>query len=524
MSTTINGFSVPQQETVSVVETSTIHLNREKETLYSVDKAYEGLRLSIEQFGIKEPLIVEKESNVVIAGNRRLKVAVELGIQQIPVIFRELGDKDRKLVYITHENQREKTYSQYLEEYKILQKRYPLSQGARTDLKANEAFNKEALRVLTGLSRTTLFYLLEIERLAEKKYKAGKDSKTYKNIWNDLDYGYKTPKYWYDKLKPKEVLTRKETSNSDQSLLFDACKIFNKSCEDVSDVEDGSIACFISSPPYWGFKRKYGMNDKNILGLEKSPEEYLKNLVGIYQNALPKLKKGGSIWVNITDVCKNGDYMVIPHRFVIKMKEIGLSLVNEYVWVKNNPTPMNGKRMTRSFEYVFQMVRKSENKEFYFDENWIYGADALKMKVINNGGDYVEKNITSTLDFRDGVLITNSPNIEKLRSACKKREINCDHDSTFNIDLAIVPILLSSKAEETILDLFGGTGTVALVAGALGRRSISYELNPEYCKVAQLRISSLIELWETSEEDVDGNMSLNELNAEKGGRTLKKRI
>ncbi len=511
MNTPSTGFTVPQQEAVVVVETSAIHLNVEKENLYSVDKAYEGLRLSIEHFGIKEPLIVEKESNVVIAGNRRLKVALELGIQQIPVIFRELGERDRKVVYITHENQREKTYSQYLAEYKVLQERYPLSQGARTDLRAKEAFNKEALRVLTGISRTTLFYLLEIERLAEKKYKAGKKSKSYLNIWSDLDYGYKTPKYWYDKLKPKDVTAVNITSRVDQSIYFDECKIINKSCEDLSDVDGGSIACFISSPPYWGFKRKYGKTDGKVLGLEKSSDEYLKNLVGIYKNAIPKLKKGGSIWVNLTDVCKDGEYWVIPHRFVLKMKEIGLALVNEFLWVKNNPTPMSGKRITRGFEYIFQFVKKSEKKDFYFDESWIFGGDALKVNVAENGGEYEEKNLTSTLDFRDGILKSNSPNIEKLRAACKQRGIKCDHDATFSIDVAMVPILLTSKAGDTICDLFGGTATVALVAGALGRKSVIYEQNPEYCRVAEMRLTDLISRWESAEDDTYENMSLTEM-------------
>ena len=164
MNNQTKGFTVPQNETVELVATSTINFNIEKGKFYEVDNAFEGLRLSVEHFGIKEPLIVEKESNIVIAGNRRLKAAQELGLPLIPVIFRELGDKDRNVVYVTHENQREKTYSQYLAEYKILQKRYPLSQGARTDLRATEAFNKEALRVLTGLSRTTLFYLLRLKR------------------------------------------------------------------------------------------------------------------------------------------------------------------------------------------------------------------------------------------------------------------------------------------------------------------------------------------------------------------------
>ncbi len=164
------GNAAPQNEAVVVVETTSIHINEEKSIVYSVDKAFESLKLSIELFGIKEPLIVEKESNVVIAGNRRLKAALELGIETIPVIFREMRDKDRELIFVTHENQREKTYSQYLAEYRILQKRYPLSQGARTDLKQVAALNAEALRILPGISRTTLFYLLEIDRLALIKY------------------------------------------------------------------------------------------------------------------------------------------------------------------------------------------------------------------------------------------------------------------------------------------------------------------------------------------------------------------
>jgi DNA modification methylase len=497
MSNQTMGNTVPQNESVELVATSTININIEKDELYAVDKAYEGLKISIETFGIKEPLIIEKESNVVIAGNRRLKVAKELGLPIIPVIFRELGDKDRKIVYITHENQREKTYSQYLAEYKILQERYPLSQGARTDLRVTEAFNKEALRVLTGVSRTTLFYLLEIECIAEKKYKKGKESMSYKHIWNDLDHGYKTPKYWYDKLKSKDVKSANAPINVDFSLFFNLCKIFNKSCEDLKDIEDGSIACFISSPPYWGFKRKYGKKKGYMLGLEKSSEDYLKNLVALYKNALPKLKKGGSIWVNLTDVCKNGEYAVIPHRFVLKMQEIGLALNDELSWLKNNPIPTSGNRTTRAYENIFQFVRKTEKKDFFYNKSWISNKDALKVEVAKKGGEFEERNVCSSLDFRDGIIKSSSPNIEKLRKACNQRGITCDHDATFPIDVPIVPILLTSQEGDTVLDLFGGTGTVALVAGALGRKSISYELNPDYCKVAEMRLTDVISDWES---------------------------
>lgn len=497
MSNQTMGITVPQNESVVCVETSSIYINKEKEQLYLVDKAYEGLKLSIENFGIKEPLIVEKESNVVIAGNRRLKVAIELGLTSIPVIFRELGGKDRKLVYITHENQREKTYSQYLAEFRILQKRYPLSQGARTDLKQVDALNAEALRVLTGISRTTLFYLLEIDRLAIAKYKDGKESKTYKNIWNDLDEGYKTPKYWYEKLKPKKKNINGLTRLLEPPIMFEECKLINGSCEDLSAVDDDSISCFLSSPPYWGFKRKYGKVDGVMLGNEKNSEDYLNKLVSIYKNALPKLKKNGSIWVNLSDVCKDGEYSIIPHRFVLKMQSIGLVLNDELLWVKTNPLPTNGKRLTKNFENIFQFVRRSEKKTFFYDNTWLKSGINFKEIVATKGGEFEERNLNSALDFRDGVLKTVSPNIDKLRKVCKEREINCDHDATFPIDLAIVPILLTTKEGDTVLDLFGGTGTVALVSGTLGRKSITYEQNPDYCRVTEVRLTDLISEWES---------------------------
>ena len=58
-------------------------------------------------------------------------------------------------------------------------------------------------------------------------------------------------------------------------------------------------------------------------------------------------------------------------------------------------------------------------------------------------------------------------------------------------------MLLTSQEGDTVLDLFGGTATVALVAGALGRKSIIFEQNPEYCKVAEMRLTDLISTWES---------------------------
>ncbi|MEI8099653.1 MAG: DNA modification methylase [Sediminibacterium sp.] len=490
------GEKIQTYETVEQVSTTSLKLNTFKENLYKVDKAFDSLKLSIEHNGIKEPLIVEKDTNMIISGNRRLKVAMQLGLKDVPVIFRDINGEDKEKLSVIHENQREKTYSQYLAEYKILQKKYPLSQGARTDLREKEALYAEALKKFTKLSRTTLFYLTEIEEMASAKYKKGKESQSYKTIWNDLDEGYKTPKYWYDKLKPSSNDKLDMSMNQKYDLDLKSCQIINHTCEDVSGVKENSVSCFLSSPPYWGYERKYG-NKEQMLGREKDADDYLKRLVEIYKNSLSKLKKGGSIWVNLNDVCTQGEYNIIPHRFVLMMLNIGLVLNDEIVWAKKNPTPISGNHIVRGFEYIFHFVRKTDKKNFFYNKNFLTGANALKLKVAEEGGEFEERNLNSALDFKDGILLTSSPNIEKLRRACKIKGIKCDHDATFPIDVAILPIILTTKEGDIIMDHFAGTGTVGLVAGALGRKSILYEQNPEYCKVAEMRLTELVSQWES---------------------------
>src|SRR5258706_9120188 len=55
-------------------------------------------------------------------------------------------------------------------------------------------------------------------------------------------------------------------------------------------------------------------------------------------------------------------------------------------------------------------------------------------------------------------------------------------------DLAVLPrrcIAAGCPANGTVLDPFMGSGTTALVARKLGRRSIGIELNPEYAELAR---------------------------------------
>ena len=482
-------------ETLVLVNPKTLVKNAFKAALYKEDNTYGWLRHNVKTFGIREPIIADVKSKMVISGNRRLKAALELGLTEVPVIFREL-EKDKSshnAIFVSHEVQREKTYSQYLAEYKILREKFPMTQGTRTDIRDGVP-SIELQSVLRQISRATMFYLVKIDEMVKAKYPGGEESETYKRIWSQLDRGISTPSKWYNKLLNEGSNKSSDNEVLDTSFAKFDCRFLNKSFEDLSDLADGSVSCFLSSPPNWGIENA----DSRILGNEKSFEDYINNLIKIYKNAIPKLRNGGSIWVKLSEEFINKSYNLIPHRFAIQMmKELDLVVNEEIVWSKPRMS-QTGKRSGRGFEYIFQFVRRQETRNLFFNKTWLEEAKQA-YNSISLSSEKNTKKQSSHWDFTDGVLEAGNTNIRKLRNACKKLGINFDKNVTHPIEVAMIPILSSTAEGDLVVDLFGGIGTTALVAGTLKRKSVSYEINPEYCKTAHVLLGELITKWESEE-------------------------
>ena len=498
-----------ENETLELVNPKTLVKNGFKAALYKEDSTYDWLRHNVKTFGIREPIIADVKSKMVISGNRRLKAALELGLTEVPVIFREL-EKDKfshNAIFVSHEVQREKTYSQYLTEYKILRERFPMTQGTRTDL-GEGVPNIELQSILSQISRSTMFYLVKIDEMAKAKYPGGESSDTYKRIWKELDNGVTTPSKWYNKLLNEDNVKETEKKIKENSFAIFDCRFLNKSCEDLTDLLDYSVSCIVSRPPFWGFDKNDEKETFTKIGTEENFEEYITNLVNIYKVALPKLKKGGSIWVNLSETFKKSSYNLIPHRFAIEMmKKLNLTVNDEIIWTMP-PKQKSEKRGVRGFEYIFQFVRRGETHSVYHDSTWLDEINDTRDMISVKGGG-MTKNPSSYWNFREGVLETKFSNISKLRNACKKLGIKSVENTSLPFDVAMIPILSSTAQGETVVDLFGDIGTTALVAGALKRKSISYESNPEKCKTAHVLMGELISLWER--EDVLSNKSLIEI-------------
>ena len=291
----------------------------------------------------------------------------------------------------------------------------------------------------------------------------------------------------------------------------------------LKTLPDESVQCCITSPPYWGLRSYLDADDiqKGLeLGAEKTPEEYVSRLVEVFREVRRVLRDDGTLWLNLGDSyagsmkgeggtyelsakqnsnrgshygkdngekhkyvhgLKPKDLVGIPWRVAFALQADGWWLRQDIIWAKPNPMPESvTDRCTKSHEYIFLLTKSAR---YYYD------AEAVKEvsqhpgvihRVANPGKNHDE---SQPFDTRPKVDWT-TPATRNLRDVwtVPTRGFSGAHFATFPPEIPERCIKAGSKAGDTILDPFAGSGTTLEVAKRLGRDFIGIELNEKYVK------------------------------------------
>jgi DNA modification methylase len=364
----------------------------------------------------------------------------------------------------------------------------------------------------------------------------------------------------------------------------------------------------------------------NQLGLERTPEEYVANMVAVFREVRRVLRDDGVLWLNLGDSyastgetgrndagrslrterddsrkaqaaaqaprserrrdrpegLKQKDLVGIPWMVAFALRADGWYLRSDIIWAKPNPMPESvTDRPTKAHEYLF-LLTKSER--YYYDAAAIaedLARPDLALVTRNRGTDSKGSNRDRNDTERRGVpyapngnrnartvwTIATQPYAgahfatfpEELARRCilagsaakacescgapwervteivghdkqrwkpgedqahahKRRPSGGDprHGATSAFNTGLVAIRETTghaptcaceantgTAQSTVLDPFGGSGTVAAVATGHGRRAIYVDLNPEYLDLAEHRIGPMLcERAEPIVEDV----------------------
>ncbi len=125
------------------------------------------------------------------------------------------------------------------------------------------------------------------------------------------------------------------------------------------------IDCVVTSPPYY-MKRQYLGGG---IGLEKTYQEYIDNLLSITKEVYRVLKPTGSFWLNIGDSYKDKQLLNIPHRVAIRMQdEQQWILRNTVVWDKMKGAMSKSKdSLGCEYEPLFHFVKRKSG--YYYDSD-----------------------------------------------------------------------------------------------------------------------------------------------------------
>lgn len=296
-------------------------------------------------------------------------------------------------------------------------------------------------------------------------------------------------------------------------------KIHRKDClEFMRRLPGQSIDFCMTSPPYWSL-RDYGAAGQ--IGLERTPEEYIRRLLLTFRELKRILKDTGSFYLNLGDTYFGPDncsvkswkiqkqLALIPSRVAIALQEDGWILRNDICWYKPNGLPSSVRdRLTNRWEHVFHFVK---HQRYYYDLDAIrvpYKASSIKrarnrIKLIKKTGKPLTKR-SKYFQSRGNIFGSNGlitgrsfKRILNPKGAnpgdCWNitiKPVSVPHFAVYPEQLCIRPIKSSCPPDGIVFDMFAGSGTTLVAAKKLGRRFIGCDLNSGYVKLAGKRLKS----------------------------------
>ena len=268
-------------------------------------------------------------------------------------------------------------------------------------------------------------------------------------------------------------------SNSTELHLGSALEVLKTFDNEIVD-------CVVTSPPYYNL-RDY-QNDQQ-LGMEKSPVQYVANLVEIFNEIKRILKDDGVVWLNLGDTyAKDKNLLGIPWRVAFALQESGWYLRSDIIWQKTSILPESVKdRCTKSHEYIF-MLTKSQN--YYYNAEAIKEPTVSKDNYTRDRDNPSNKTNTTAGRSRMGGMKHNNYETRNKRSVWTMApHVSKDyHFATYPKELPMNCIKASCRENGLVLDPFVGSGTTVQVAEILGRKSVGIDIQHKYLDLCLKKI------------------------------------
>ena len=436
------------------------------------DVGLKKLQRSIEEFGFTNPILVQRETNMVIAGHQRLKAAKMAGLARVPVVYLDMDDTTAKA-------------------YNVADNR--TAQEAEWD--------NEKLGALFGDLKSAEFDLSL----------TGFDADELDELFDELE-GYDDG---FDEAAELEAISEPRCTVGEVWQLGQhriVCGDSTKAETWDALLEGKACDLVVTSPPY-----NVGIDYRQYQD-RKEREEYLGFIAAVGEQAFRFIRPGRFVAWNI-GVAPN----TFPHHQVVTLEKCGFQFYRQIVWEKAGvPYPIFGSSLRakaiRHYKpnYKHEMIYLLEapgDAELPRVEcpicegsGSVHGHvapishDMLVLATrgeIELGGEskpskrYAHdvwriSQSQATVDLP--TLGTKSTGLNKKGRASHMIKA---HPAAFPVELPAAVMTFLAGPGERVVDPFVGAGATIIAAEKLGRVALGIELDPVYCELTLRRWEKL---------------------------------
>ena len=291
------------------------------------------------------------------------------------------------------------------------------------------------------------------------------------------DFGFETEEEEEEELEAEEDGYDEEVPDEPKAKLGDIYRLGDHilmcgdstSSKDVEKLMGGEVAdLVVTDPPYnVAIKNSKGMTIEND---DMESSQFLEFLTSCFENAERSLKPGGAFYIW---------YASREHiNFERALNNAGLKVREQLIWNKNSF--ILGRQDYHWKHEPCLYGWKDGESHFFID-------DRTQSTVIEDKGIDIKK-----LKKEEMAALLE----QFLSDKCSTTVINEDKPSANDLHPTMKPVKLiarliknSSRQNETVLDLFGGSGTTLITCEQLNRKCRMMEYDPRYADV-------IIDRWE----------------------------
>ena len=462
---------------------------------------------SIKKFGFKNPVILDK-NNVIVCGHTRIKSAEKLGIKEIPCIYADdLTEEQVKAFRLADNKVSEKAewdldlLNDELFELKELD--FDMDVLGFENVDFNDEEQKEIVEDdVPELPKEAITKYGDIWQLGEHRLMCG-DSTKKEDVEKLMD-GKKADLVFTD---PPYGMKKEKDGVLNDNLNYDDLLVFNKKWIPLTFEalkENGSWYCWGIDEPLMDIYshilkpmiKKNEITFRNLLTWDKNngqgqlaegfrmypiaDEKCLFVQVGIQALTL----NADEYWEKYEPIRKYlYDSRIAMGWDVPTMKRIvGHSELSRDHWTNKSQFTMPTKDVYNKLKTEAERQRQLQkiNNDAFRRE---YDAFRREYDDLRREYDDLRAYFDNTHDNMNNVWHFD-------RTSQQERELTGEHATPKPIALCSRAIKSSSRKDEIVLDVFGGSGSTLIACEQLNRKCYMMELDPKYCDV-------IITRWET---------------------------